>query len=328
MIINDMIQEETYYENEWKEINGTVRHSGSGHGYPAGSSAPETTAAGTAAPATEAGTDAGSSAASGDTKDTEAAKAENAPSADLSGTISMVGSTSMEKFANALSESFMEKHPGVTVTAEFVGSGAGVEAVSNGTADIGNSSRNLKDEEKADGVAENIVAIDGIAVVVDAANTVEDLTKQQLSDIYEGKITNWKDAGGNDAPIVVVGRESGSGTRSAFEELLELEDVCKYSNELDSTGAVMAKVASTPGAIGYVSLDVLDDTVKAVKLEGAEPTEENIKAVSYFLSRPFVMATKGEISEQNDLVKALFDYIYSEEGAEIVKSVGLIAVDK
>lgn len=293
-----------------------------------GSSAPETTAAGTAAPATEAGTDAGSSAASGDTKDTEAAKAENAPSADLSGTISMVGSTSMEKFANALSESFMEKHPGVTVTAEFVGSGAGVEAVSNGTADIGNSSRNLKDEEKADGVAENIVAIDGIAVVVDAANTVEDLTKQQLSDIYEGKITNWKDAGGNDAPIVVIGRESGSGTRSAFEELLKLEDMCKYSNELDSTGAVMAKVASTPGAIGYVSLDVLDDTVKAVKLEGAEPTEENIKAGSYFLSRPFVMATKGEISEQNDLVKALFDYIYSEEGAEIVKSVGLIAVDK
>ena len=222
----------------------------------------------------------------------------------------------------------MEKHPGVTVTAEFVGSGAGVEAVSNGTADIGNSSRNLKDEEKADGVAENIVAIDGIAVVVDAANTVEDLTKQQLSDIYEGKITNWKDAGGNDAPIVVVGRESGSGTRSAFEELLELQDVCKYSNELDSTGAVMAKVASTPGAIGYVSLDVLDDTVKAVKLEGAEPTEENIKAGSYFLSRPFVMATKGEISEQNDLVKALFAYIYSEEGTEIVKSVGLIAVDK
>ena len=293
-----------------------------------GSGAPETTAAGTAAPATTAETSAEASDASGETKDTEAAKAENAPSADLSGTISMVGSTSMEKFANALSESFMEKYPNVTVTAEFVGSGAGIEAVSNGTADIGNSSRNLKDEEKADGVAENIVAIDGIAVVVDAANTVEDLTKQQLSDIDEGKITNWKDAGGNDAPIVVIGRESGSGTRSAFEELLKLEDMCKYSNELDSTGAVMAKVASTPGAIGYVSLDVLDDTVKAVKLEGAEPTEENIKAGSYFLSRPFVMATKGDISEQNELVKALFDYIYSDEGAEIVKSVGLIAVDK
>ena len=293
-----------------------------------GNSTTETTAAGTAAPATTAETAAEASATAGETKDQAATEAKNAQSADLSGAISMVGSTSMEKFANALSESFMEKYPNVTVTAEFVGSGAGIEAVSNGTADIGNSSRNLKDEEKAGGVAENIVAIDGIAVVVDGANTVEDLTKQQLSDIYEGKITNWKDAGGNDAPIVVVGRESGSGTRSAFEELLKLEDMCKYSNELDSTGAVMAKVASTPGAIGYVSLDVLDDTVKAVKLEGAEPTEENIKAGSYFLSRPFVMATKGDISEQNDLVKALFDYIYSEEGTEIVKSVGLIAVDK
>lgn len=293
-----------------------------------GSSTTETTAAGTAAPATTAETAAEASAMAGETKDQAATEAKNAQSADLSGAISMVGSTSMEKFANALSESFMEKYPNVTVTAEFVGSGAGIEAVSNGTADIGNSSRNLKDEEKAGGVAENIVAIDGIAVVVDGANTVEDLTKQQLSDIYEGKITNWKDAGGNDAPIVVVGRESGSGTRSAFEELLKLEDMCKYSNELDSTGAVMAKVASTPGAIGYVSLDVLDDTVKAVKLEGAEPTEENIKAGSYFLSRPFVMATKGDISEQNELVKALFDYIYSDEGAEIVKSVGLIAVDK
>ena len=205
---------------------------------------------------------------------TEAAK----ETADLSGSISMVGSTSMEKFANALSETFMEKYPKVTVTAEFVGSGAGVEAVANGSADIGNASRNLKDEEKAKGVVENIVAIDGIAVVVDPANTVEDLTKDQLAGIYDGTVTNWKDVGGSDAPIVVVGRESGSGTRTAFEELLKLEDKCKYANELDSTGAVMAKVASTPGAIGYVSLDVLDDTVKALKLDGSEPTEENIKA--------------------------------------------------
>lgn len=288
-----------------------------------GSSTGETT---TAAPATTAAEAATTTA--GQTDAGESSEAATEAAADLSGSISMVGSTSMEKFANALSESFMEKYPNVTVTAEFVGSGAGVEAVNNGTADIGNSSRNLKDEEKAGGVAENIVAIDGIAVVVDPANGVEDLTKQQLSDIYEGKVTNWKDAGGNDAPIVVVGRESGSGTRSAFEELLGLEDICKYSNELDSTGAVMAKVASTPGAIGYVSLDVLDDTVKALKLEGAEPTEENIKAGSYFLSRPFVMATKGDLSEQSDLVKALFDYIYSEEGTEIVKSVGLIAADK
>ena len=288
-------------------------------------SAGETTAAAAATTAAEAAP----TTTAGQTEGTSEEAATSAQAAaDLSGSISMVGSTSMEKFATALSESFMEKYPKVTVTAEFVGSGAGVEAVNNGSADIGNSSRNLKDEEKANGVAENIVAIDGIAVVVDPSNTVEDLTKQQLSDLYEGKVTNWKDVGGSDAPVVVVGRESGSGTRSAFEELLGLEDLCKYSNELDSTGAVMAKVASTPGSIGYVSLDVLDDTVKALKLEGAEPTEENIKAGSYFLSRPFVMATKGDISQQNDLVKALFDYIYSEEGTEIVKSVGLIAVDK
>jgi phosphate transport system substrate-binding protein len=283
-----------------------------------GSSSKETTAAQTTTAADSKAADT-----------TEAKKEEKTEAAaDLSGTISMVGSTSMEKFANALSETFMEKYPKVTVTAEFVGSGAGVEAAANGTADIGNASRNLKDEEKAKGIAENIVAIDGIAVVVDPSNTVEDLTKDQLAGIYDGTVTNWKDVGGNDAPIVVVGRESGSGTRTAFEELLELEDKCKYANELDSTGAVIAKVASTPGAVGYVSLDVLDDTVKAVKLEGAEPTEENIKAGTYFLSRPFVMATKGEISEQNDLVKALFDFIYSEEGAELVKSVGLISVEK
>ncbi len=288
-----------------------------------GGSSKETTAAQTTA-AAQTTTAADSKAA-----DTKAAKAEEkTEAADLSGTISMVGSTSMEKFANALSETFMEKYPKVTVTAEFVGSGAGVEAAANGTADIGNASRNLKDEEKAKGIAENIVAIDGIAVVVDPSNTVEDLTKDQLAGIYDGTVTNWKDVGGNDAPIVVVGRESGSGTRTAFEELLKLEDKCKYANELDSTGAVMAKVASTPGAVGYVSLDVLDDTVKALKLEGSEPTEENIKAGAYFLSRPFVMATKGEISEQNDLVKALFDFIYSEEGAELVKSVGLISVEK
>ena len=282
-------------------------------------------AATTAAPATTAEQ---TTEAKAEETTKEAATEAKSADADLSGSISMVGSTSMEKFANALSEAFMEKYPKVTVTAEFVGSGAGIEAVSNGTADIGNSSRNLKDEEKAKGVAENIVAIDGIAVVVDPANTVEDLTKDQLTSIYDGSVTNWKDVGGNDAPIVVVGREAGSGTRGAFEELLKLEDACKYSNELDSTGAVMAKVASTPGSIGYVSLDVLDDTVKALKLDGAEPTEENIKAGKYFLSRPFVMATKGEISEQNDLVKALFDFIYSDEGSELVKSVGLITADK
>lgn len=246
--------------------------------------------------------------------------------ADLSGSISMVGSTSMEKLANALSEAFMEKYPDVTVTAEFVGSGAGVEAVTNGTADIGNSSRSLKDEEKAAGVVENVVAIDGIAVCVDPANEVANLTKEQLTNIYNGTVTNWKEVGGADEPIIVIGREAGSGTRGAFEELVDLKDACKYANELDSTGAVIAKVASTPGAIGYASLDALDDSVKALSLEGVEATAENIKAGNYFLSRPFVMATKGEISEQNDLVQAWFDFVLGDEGQQVASEVGLITV--
>ena len=258
-----------------------------------------------------------------ETKETEEKETE-AKTADLSGSIALSGSTSMEKMVRALSEAFMEVNPGVTVNTEFVGSGAGIEAVTAGTVDIGNSSRALKDEEKANGVIENIVAIDGIAVVVDPSNEVTALTKDQLIQVYDGTVTNWKDLGGSDMPIVVIGRESGSGTRGAFEELLKLEDKCKYASELDNTGAVMAKVAATPGAIGYVSLDVVDDSVKAVSLDGVEPTEENIKAGSYILSRPFVMATKGEISEQNELVQAWFEYIASAEGQEVIKSAGLI----
>ena len=260
---------------------------------------------------------------------TVAASSEATPAettADLSGSISMVGSTSMEKLANALSEAFMEEYPDVTVTAEFVGSGAGIEAVTNGTADIGNSSRSLKDEEKAAGVVENVVAIDGIAVCVDPANEVADLTKEQLTNIYNGTITNWKEVGGADEPIIVIGREAGSGTRGAFEELVDLKDACKYANELDSTGAVIAKVASTPGAIGYASLDALDDSVKALSLEGVEAPAENIKAGNYFLSRPFVMATKGEISGQSDLVQAWFDFVLGDEGQQVASEVGLITV--
>lgn len=286
------------------------------------------------------GSEAGSSAASNNTasssttESSSAAASESVPAessaaeteAKLSGSIQMVGSTSMEKLANALAESFMEKYPDVTVTAEFVGSGAGIEAVTAGTADIGNSSRNLKDEEKANGAVENVVAIDGIAVCVDPANTVEGLTKEQLTNIYLGQITNWSEVGGADSPIIVVGREAGSGTRGAFEELLKIEDQCAYANELDSTGAVMAKVASTPGAIGYVSLDVVDDSVIALPLEGVEPTAENIKAGKYFLSRPFVMATRGEISAQSELVQAWFDFVLGDEGQAVASKVGLITV--
>lgn len=247
---------------------------------------------------------------------------------DLSGTITMVGSTSMEKFANALGEAFMNANPSVTVNTEFVGSSAGIEALLAGTADIGNASRALEDSEKENGAIENIVAIDGIAVITDPSNKVENLTKDQLKQIYTGEVKNWSELGGDSMPIVVVGREAGSGTRGAFEEILEVADKCKYANELDSTGAVMAKVAATKGAVGYVSLDVLDDTVKALPLEGVEPTADTIKSGDYFLSRPFVMATKGEIGEQNDLVKALFDYLNSDEGKQLIESVGLITEDK
>ena len=279
--------------------------------------------------AAEAGSAAATSAEAGSVVEStvaESSQTATTEAAELSGSISMVGSTSMEKLANALSEAFMEEYPDVTVTAEFVGSGAGIEAVTNGTADIGNSSRSLKDEEKAAGVAENVVAIDGIAVCVDPANEVADLTKEQLTNIYNGTITNWKEVGGADEPIIVIGREAGSGTRGAFEELVDLKDACKYANELDSTGAVIAKVASTPGAIGYASLDALDDSVKALSLEGVEATAENIKAGNYFLSRPFVMATKGEISEQNDLVQAWFDFVLGDEGQQVASEVGLITV--
>lgn len=263
--------------------------------------------------ATTGGTTAAATAAGTDTK--------------VEGTITMAGSTSMEKLANAACEAFMNKYPDTTVTAEFIGSGAGIESLLAGSADIGNSSRALKDSEKQNGAVENIVAIDGIAVVLDKANTVTNLTQEQLSDIYTGKITNWSALGGANQPIVVVGREAGSGTRGAFEEILGIEDECVYSNELDNTGAVMAKVASTPGAIGYVSLDVIDDSVIAATLNGVEATSENIVAGDYFLSRPFVMATKGEISEQSPVVQAWFTYLESEEGIELIKSVGLIPVE-
>ena len=286
-----------------------------------GSSSSETTAADTTAAATEA--EAEETEAEAEAEETEA----EAAGEELSGSITMAGSTSLEKFANTLAESFMAAHPDVTVQAEFTGSSAGVEAVLSGQSDIGNSSRNLTEDELAEGAVENIVAIDGIAVVTDPNNTVSDLTRDQLIQIYTGEVTNWSDLGGESLPIVVVGREAGSGTRGAFEEILEIEDQCQYANELDSTGAVMARVASTPGAIGYVSLDVLDDTVKALSLDGVEANEANIKDGSYFLSRPFVMATKGELVDQNELVQALFEYVYSEEGQELVQSVGLITVE-
>ena len=275
-----------------------------------------------AAPATEEAAPAAEEA----TPEAEEAapQVEEEPAAELNGTLALGGSTSMEKLCEAMSESFMEANPGVTVTVEYTGTGGGREALAAETIDIRNASRKKKKKKKENGSVENIVAIDGIAVIAEKSNTVTDITAEDLAKVYKGEVSNWKDLGGDDQPIVVIGREAGSGTRDAFEELMEVKDACVYAQELDSTGAVLAKVASTPGAIGYVSLDVVDDTVIGLKIDGVEPTEEQILAGNYVLQRPFVMATTGELSKQNEIVKAWFDYIGSETGKEIIKKVGLI----
>ena len=264
------------------------------------------------------------------TTQTESQATDNntADNTDLSGSVTLAGSTSMEKLANAMNEAFMEKYPNVSATAEFTGSSAGIESLAAGSVDIGDASRALSDDEKGQGIVENIVAIDGIAVITDTDNTITDIKSEDLAKVYTGEITNWKDLGGKDEQIVVIGREAGSGTRDAFEELLDVADACQYAQELDSTGGVLAKVAATPGAIGYVSLDVLDDTVNGLQINSVEPTEENILAGTYVLQRPFVMATKGEISEQSEQVQAYFDFINSEDGQNVIKSVGLIIPQK
>lgn len=245
-------------------------------------------------------------------------------SKEAEGTVSLAGSTSMEKLCEAMVESYMEANPNVTVTVEYTGSGAGLESLASGSVDIGNASRSLKPEEASQGLVENVVAIDGIAVITDSSNVVTDISSEDLARIYTGEITNWSELGGDDQAIVVIGRESGSGTRDAFEEILGVKDECNYAQELDSTGGVLAKVASTPGAIGYVSLDVVDSSVIALKINGVEATEAEILAGNYLMQRPFVMATRGPISEQSEAVQDWFNYINSDEGKAVIRSVGLI----
>lgn len=242
--------------------------------------------------------------------------------------ISLNGSTSMEKMVNALKEGLEDKYPELLIEPQFTGSSAGIEAVLNGTTDIGNSSRYLKDSEKEKGLIENIVAIDAIVIVTDTQNKVNNLTTQQLIDIYTGKIRNWKEVGGEDLPIVVVGREAGSGTRSAFEEILHIEEQCQYANEVNETGPIIAKVQSIHGAIGYVSLDVIDETVKPLAIDGIQASEETIQNGQYSLQRPFVMATKDTIEKQNEEVQKLFQYIQSEDGQKIIRAVGLVPVSR
>lgn len=242
-------------------------------------------------------------------------------------TIMIAGSTSMEQFANLAAEGFMSRYPETTVMVQFTGSSAGVEAVLAGRADVGNSSRSLKEKEKASGAVEHVVALDGIAVITDTENQVHALTTGQLSDLYTGKVRNWQEIGGSDLPVVTVGREAGSGTRSTFEELLGIKDLCGYANELDSAGAVIARVAMTPGAVGYVSFTLLDDTVCAVSIDGIEATAENVRTGAYRLWQPYIMVTDGEIGMQKEAVKKFFTYLWSEEGRELIRTAGLIVPD-
>ena len=203
--------------------------------------------------------------------------------------VSLDGSTSMEKVIGSLGESFINSNPGTSYTYNPTGSGSGIKAVSEGTCDIGLSSRNLKDDEKASGLTGTVLALDGIAVIVNPNNPVSDLSVEQIASIYKGEITNWKDVGGNDAEIVLIGREAGSGTRDGFESITGTNDACKYRQELTSTGDVITTVASNPNAIGYASLASVKDTVKALTVNGVTPSEETIKDGSYVVQRPFVL---------------------------------------
>ena len=258
-------------------------------------------------------------AADGET--TEDAGAANAA---ISGVVNTDGSTSMADVMAVLQETFKELHPDVTVNYGGTGSGAGIEAVLAGTADIGLSSRALKDEEKAKGAVENIVALDGMAVVVNPANGVEDLTVDQIAKIFTGEITNWSELGGEDLEIAVLGREDGSGTRSAFEEIVGVEGACVYKNEYGSTGDVIGNVASNPNAIGYASLSSVNDTVKAVKVGGVMPSEDTVKDGSYEIQRPFVMVTV-EGTELSPAAQAFLDYAMSDAVAEYIAAAGAVA---
>lgn len=242
---------------------------------------------------------------------------------ELSGTLSMNGSTSMEKVIKAVNGAFMEKNKGVTVNLNLTGSGTGIQEASEGKCDIGNSSRKLKDEE-AEKLDATVVGLDGIALVVNPANKLEDISLEDLAKVYSGEITNWKELGGDDKAIVVIGREDGSGTRDGFESIVMGDKEPKYAQELESTGSVINAVATTDGAIGYASLANVDETVKALKIGGVEATEENVKSGAYEVQRPFICATlKGS---DNKLVKSYLDFILSEEGQALVLAQGAVPV--
>ncbi len=270
---------------------------------------------------TGAGSNAGSAASS--------APAGSAAGMQLSGSVSTNGSTSMEKVIGAINEQFMADNQGVTVTYDATGSGTGIEAVSNGTCDIGLSSRALKDEETANGLTGTTVALDGIAVIVNADSPVADLSVEQIADIFTGKVTDWSAVGGTSGEIACIGREAGSGTRDGFESITGTKDSCKLSQELTSTGAVIEAVKNSPNAIGYASLSSVEgkDGIKAVTVGGVECSEATVLDGSYVIQRPFVLVTKDG-TPLSEAAQAYFDFATSSAANDLIKAAGAVPVAK
>ena len=264
-------------------------------------------------------------AACGKTNDDN--KDNNDDNAEVTGTVSTDGSTSMEKVIMSLGESFQAENKGITVGYNPTGSGSGITAVSEGRCDIGLASRALKDDEKASGLKETVLALDGIAIIVNPENKVSDLTLEQIAKIYTGEITNWKDVGGDDAEIVLIGREAGSGTRDGFESITGTKDSCKYRQELTSTGDVITTVAGNPNAIGYASLASVKDTVKAISVNGVAPSEATVSDGSYEVQRPFILVTKEGV-ELSKAAQLFFDYATGKDAADIISAAGAVPVVK
>ena len=258
-----------------------------------------------------------------DTNSADTQGSQTSQTQQLSGVVNTNGSTSMEKVMQVLIEAFKEQQPNVTVNYTGSGSGAGVTSAIDGTADLGLASRALKSEEEEKGAQANIVALDGVAIVVNPDNAVDDLTVDQIAQIFKGEITNWKDLGGTDEEIAVYGREAGSGTRGAFEELVGVEDACKYLNEYSSTGDVIGNVASNPSAIGYASLSAVGDNVKAVKVNGVECSEATVQDGTYEIQRPFVMITKDG-TQLSDAAQAFLDFAMSAGAASLIAQAGAV----
>ena len=273
------------------------------------------------------GGDASTSEPAGSTPDASTSTPADTSTTELSGSVATDGSTSMESVIGVLGEQFMTDHSGVTVTYNPTGSGAGIEAVSNGSCDIGLASRALKDEEKEGGLTETVVALDGIAVIVNGENSVTDLSLEQIASIYTGEVTDWSGFGSESGAIAVIGRESGSGTRDGFESITDTEDKCVLAQELNSTGAVIEAVRTTPGAIGYASLSAVEgqEGITVLTVEGVAPSEETVLDGTYQIQRPFVFATRTD-EALSDAAQAFFNWATSEDANSLIESAGAVPV--